>query len=150
MIQEPAVISRNRWLGSPQLVSCCWVGFLGLFSILPEILAFHGPGACTTGKAGNPGSVLLVFLEWGWGLEAGSKPKHLWMRLRKSVSMETSSGFFGDTSTWRVNDKAVLGNYTSVLPAIEQAASLGSPCWDALFALDAPELGYVMQAAFPK
>lgn len=37
-----------------------------------------------------------------------------------------------------------------LLPAVEQAVSLGLPCSDALFALDMPELGYVMQAAFPK
>lgn len=113
MMQEPAVISRNRRMGSPQLVTCCWVCFQGLFSILPGISwAYHGAWACTTGKAGSPGSV-LAFLEWGWGLEAGRKPKHLWMRLRKSVSMETSSSFFGDTRTWKVNDKAVLGNDAS-------------------------------------
>lgn len=51
------------------------------------------------------------------GMEAGRKPKHLWMRLRKSVSMETNSSFFGNTSTWTVNDNAVLGMVPLLLPA---------------------------------
>lgn len=78
------------------------------------------------------------------GLEAGRKLKYLWMRLRKSVSVETSSSFFGDTSTWKVDDKAVLAGDASaaaVPAAIEQTASWACPA-ELLFALDKPELGY--------
>lgn len=144
MMQEPTAVSGNRSVGTPT-VTCCWVCFQGLFFFLrsPESGLIHGKGR-------EPRVCSSCLLGVGMGPEAGRKLKYLWMRLRKSVSVETSSSFFGDTSTWKVDDKAVLaGDASAAVPAaIEQAASWTCPA-ELLFALDKPELGYVIQTAFP-